>query len=436
MTELPQERERQRPRKPRPLPTVMAALAVFGVAFEFLAFQLSSGRDPAVGAGVTGRCAGRPVAAREEDRHHQGDPRERGHLRLHVQLLVVRIGRRAGSGGDLIVMTLHDLTFDAMGCEVRVLVGEPLPGSPPASDAAERARLFIADFEAALSRFRADSELTLLNEDPRSEVPASPLLRRAVRAGLWAAERTGGLVDPTLLDAIVAAGYSRSRAGEKPVPLADALALAPERRPARPRPAAEWRRIEVDDEAGTIRRPPGVGFDTGGSGKGLAADLLAERLRGYSRYVIDCGGDVRVGGFALQLDPFQIHARHPVDAEAAAIFYVSTGGIASSGIDTRVWRSDDGSFAHHLLDPSTGEPAWTGLVGVTALGADALEAETLSKAALLSGPDRARELLAARGGMLVDETGEVELVGPVSAKLVGRRSLGLRAIAATAGGRP
>ncbi len=59
MTERPQERERPRPRKPRPLPTVMAALAVFGVAFEFLAFQLSSGKDPAVGAGV---AAGAPAA--------------------------------------------------------------------------------------------------------------------------------------------------------------------------------------------------------------------------------------------------------------------------------------------------------------------------------------------------------------------------------------
>jgi thiamine biosynthesis lipoprotein len=194
--------------------------------------------------------------------------------------------------------------------------------------------------------------------------------------------------------------------------------------------------IEVDDDAGTIRRPPGVGFDTSGSGKGLAADLLAERLRGYSRYVVDCGGDVRVGGFALQLDPFPIHARHPVDDEAAAIFYVTTGGIASSGIDTRAWRCEDGRFAHHLLDPSTGEPAWTGLVGVTALGANALEAETLSKAALLSGPEGGRELLAERGGMLVDETGEVELVGPVSAKLVGRRSLGIRPEPAVAGGGP
>ena len=324
-------------------------------------------------------------------------------------------------------MSAHDLIFDAMGCEVRLIVGEPLPGSPPATFAAEQARHFIARFEAALSRFRRDSELTALNEDPRPEIPASELLRRAVRAGLWTAERTGGLVDPTLLDAIVAAGYAESRAGVDPVPLADALALAPERRPARPRAEAEWCLIEVDDEAGTIRRPPGVGFDTGGSGKGLAADMLAERLRGYSRYVVDCGGDVRIGGFAAQLDPFAVHARHPIDGEAVAIFYVSAGGIASSGLDTRIWRRDDGRFAHHLLDPSTGEPAWTGLVAVTALGRHALEAETLSKAALLSGPDAARELLAKRGGMLVDERGELELVGPVSAKLIGRRSLSVPA---------
>ncbi len=53
MTERPEAGTR--PRKPRPLPTVLAALAVFGVAFEFLAFQLSSGRDPAVGAVAAGQ---------------------------------------------------------------------------------------------------------------------------------------------------------------------------------------------------------------------------------------------------------------------------------------------------------------------------------------------------------------------------------------------
>ena len=94
---------------------------------------------------------------------------------------------------------------------------------------------------------------------------------------------------------------------------------------------------------------------------------------------------------------------------------MARGGVATSGLDVRVWRRPDGRFAHHLLDPSTGEPAWTGLVGATAVAATALEAETLAKAALLSGPERARELLAGRGGLLVHDSGETELVGAIPA---------------------
>ncbi|HMA26722.1 MAG TPA: FAD:protein FMN transferase [Solirubrobacterales bacterium] len=319
-------------------------------------------------------------------------------------------------------MSYHDLTFDSMGCEVRLLIGDPLPGSPPAAEAAAREKAFIEVFDAALSRFRPDSELTAFNHDPREVVPASALLRQAVHAGLWAAWRSDGLVDPTLGGAIVSAGYRESRAGLPPEPLAEALAGAPPRHPASPRPEAEWRSIEIDDRAGTVRRPPGVAFDTGGSGKGLAADLVAERLRGYSRFVVDCGGDVRVGGFGALLDPFAVHARHPVDDEPAAIFDVTAGGIATSGLDIRIWRREDGTFAHHLLDPSTGEPAWTGLVGVTALGRTALEAETLSKAALLSGPKRGRELISEHGGMLVHDDGRIEIAGSVQPRLVGRRS--------------
>ena len=313
-------------------------------------------------------------------------------------------------------MTYHDVTFEAMGCEVRLLIGDPLPGSPPAHEAAERGRRFIHGFDAALTRFREDSDLSALNADPREEVPASPLLRRAVSAGIWAADRTGGLVDPTLGTAIVAAGYRESRAGMAPESLSEALAVAPERRPASPRREAEWRSFEVGSR--TIRRPPGVIFDTGGSGKGLAADLVAELLRGYSRFVVDCGGDVRVGGVAVHLDPFAVHARHPIANEPAAIFYVPGGGIASSGLNVRLWRRDHGGFAHHLLDPSSGRPAWTGLVGVTALGRSALEAETLSKAALLQGPDGGREVIAEHGGMLVHDDGSLALVGRVQAKLL------------------
>ena len=305
----------------------------------------------------------------------------------------------------------HDLAFHCMGSDMRVLVGEPLePGMPSQAAAAEAVKTVLADFDRRLSRFNPGSELTALNRDPRGVVPASALLRSAVRAALWAAERTGGLVDPTLVGALERAGYAGSRDGVTAAPVSAALAVAPPAHRARPDPRSRWREIHLDDEAGTVARPPGTRLDTGGTGKGLAADMAADLLRGYARFVVDCGGDLRVGGPAAEDDPYAIEVEHPLTAERVLVLRVGGGGVATSGINARLWRTESG-FAHHLLDPSTGEPAWTGLVGVTALGATALEAETLAKAALLAGPDPARALLAARGGLLVHDTGEAEQVG-------------------------
>lgn len=308
----------------------------------------------------------------------------------------------------------YDITFDAMGSHVRLLIGEPEPGLPSAEEAAERARSFVLDFDAALSRFKPESQLCALNADPRDRVPASELLRQAVKAGLWAAEKSNGLVDPTLVREIEHAGYVASRAGMSGLPLDEALREAPARRPASPNPEARWRRFEVDDEAGEIVRPPGVRFDTGGTGKGLAADLVAASLRGYSRFIVDCGGDIRIGGANALVYPYEVFVEHPLTGERAYVLRLGSGGVATSGLNVRIWRGEDGRYAHHLLDPASGEPAWTGLVGATALGDTAVEAETLSKAALLSGPEQGRELLAERGGLLVHDSGRVELVGPLA----------------------
>jgi thiamine biosynthesis lipoprotein len=311
-------------------------------------------------------------------------------------------------------MSEHDLTFDAMGSHVRLLIGEPGPGMPPAAAAAEQGRRFVEDFDATLSRFKPDSELSRLNADPRERVPASELMRRAVEAGVFAAERSGGLVDPTLLREIEDAGYVASRAGMKGLPLGEALTDAPARHPASPRSEQRWRGFEVDDETGEIARPPGLRFDTGGTGKGLAADMVAASLRGYSRFIVDCGGDIRIGGADALVHPYEVFVEHPITGGRAHVLRLGSGGVATSGINVRIWRDQDGRYAHHLLDPATGEPAWTGLVGATALGDTALEAETLSKAALLSGPERGREIFSERGGLLIHDSGRVELVGPLA----------------------
>jgi thiamine biosynthesis lipoprotein len=307
-----------------------------------------------------------------------------------------------------------DYTFHAMGSDVRLLIGPPLNRTAPAPiDAAERERAFVLEFARRLSRFEPGSDLSALNRDPRATVPAGQLLRAAVRAGLWAAERTGGLVEPTLVRALERAGYAASLDGVTPASLRDALDAAPIRRPARPDPQSRWREVIVDDETETVLRPPGVLLDTGGTGKGLCADAVAVRLGGYTRFLVDCGGDIAVGGIGAQLEPYEVAVEHPFTGEMIGTIRLKRGGVATSGVNVRIWQHADGTYGHHLLDPSTGQPAWTGLVGVTALGSSALEAETLSKLALLGGADVARRVLGEHGGVIVHERGEIEPVGLV-----------------------
>lgn len=282
---------------------------------------------------------------------------------------------------------MTDLSFDCMGTTVRLVVADEAT--------ALACREFLHDFDRALSRFRPESELSRLNASAHAEVEASALLRAAVSAGLVAAELTSGLVDPTLTQALEANGYDRTRRDPE-LPLADALALAPPRAAATP--GSAWTRVEVTDHS--IRRPPGLQLDTGGIGKGLAVDMLALRLNG-GRWAIDCGGDLRVSG------AFAVNVRHPLTGETIETLQLQDQAVATSGIDRRLWRAPDGTPRHHILDPATHAPAWTGVIGATALAPTAAEADTLAKAALLSGPDHATRWLRRHGGLFILDDGSV-----------------------------
>src|SRR5262245_37981511 len=303
----------------------------------------------------------------------------------------------------------HERRISLFGSQVRLLIGDPMrQGLPSPQAIAIQIEFFLRLLQRRLTRFDPSSELSAFNADPRPDVIVSSTLAIAIGAALWAARRSDGLVDPTLVRELEAVGYRDSRADVPPASILDALEVAPQRRAARPWAASRWREIAVDPRTRVVSRPAGIRVDTGGSGKGLAADLAADRLGGYSTFVVDAGGDLRLGGER----PVEraVRIEHPLEDGFAHEFMLAAGGVATSGIRTRLWQRGEG-FAHHLLDPSTGEPAWTGLIQATSLGTTALEAETLAKMAFLSGPQRAREILAPRGGLLVRDDGTVELIG-------------------------
>jgi len=290
-------------------------------------------------------------------------------------------------------------------CRVIVLGDGPL-GS--AADAAAYARRTLLEWHDCFTRFDPTSELSRLNADRRTLVPASDVMLAFAEAARDAAELTGGLVDPTLAAEIVAAGYATDL-DTPTLSLRQALTIAPARRPARPHPARRWRALATEPLANAVVRPPGTQLDGGGILKGLFADLLVAALHSHARVVVDCGGDLRLGG----ADPVAraVEISSPFDGDVVHELSVTRGAVATSGIGARRWLRFDGTPGHHLLDPSTGHPAFTGLIQVSALAPTAVRAEALAKAALLAGPAEFAAWLP-YGGLAVCDDASVSVIEP------------------------
>lgn len=299
-------------------------------------------------------------------------------------------------------------SFACFGGTVTVLGGDA--DSERAHAAVVAAETRLLDAHARLSRFLPDSELCRLNRDPRDTVPVSRLLLEVAAGARWAGLLSDGLVDATLVDEIGRAGYRESLAGEE---IANSPGGAPTATALRGPPTVAaasqsrgWSQIVVDRTANTVSRPPGLAIDSGGIAKGLLADLVGETMASLAGFAVDCCGDVRIGGVAQRPRPVLVD--DPAGGEPLRELEIVDGAVATSGIGRRSWDGPDGP-AHHLLDPATGQPAFTGVVQATARAPVAFLAEVYAKAALLAGPGNAAAHLPHGGVLVLDDGGVVEV---------------------------
>jgi thiamine biosynthesis lipoprotein len=290
--------------------------------------------------------------------------------------------------------------FRAMGTEVTVLV----LGGP--SDAGARAAGEIERLEAQWSRFRPTSELCALNDGAGAPVIVAPelfdLVDRAVRA--W--RDTAGRYDPTVLPAVIAAGYDRDF---------DAVTTEGAGPAIEPTPAPGCGAIELDRRLHAITLPAGVALDLGGIGKGYAADLVARDLveHGASGALVNLGGDLRAFGAAPEPHGWVVAVDDPLATGTTGMLALTGGAIATSTRLKRAWQRD-GRTLHHLIDPRTGRPATSGLASVTVVSGEAWRAEVLAKAAFIAGPTDGGPVVVEAGatGLLVFDDGRVvELAG-------------------------
>jgi thiamine biosynthesis lipoprotein len=258
-----------------------------------------------------------------------------------------------------------------MGTQIAILLAGDT-SEPIAMTALDRvAKIFSAE-ERRFSRFRDDSELIAVNAASGRWTNVSVGFQRLVRFALRQANRTGGLFDPTVLHALVAAGYDR----DFDEVLAGARgALQP------PHPCGRW--DEIDLRPGQLRLPAGVGLDLGGVAKGWTADLAAEAAvdSGLPWAVVSAGGDMRIAGDTAGID---VAIEDPwIATEEMARVHLTRGALASSSTTRRAW----GPGLHHIIDPRTGAPSDAAALQATVWAATCAEAETLATWAILTGPE-------------------------------------------------
>lgn len=299
--------------------------------------------------------------------------------------------------------------FRAMNTDI-LLAAEG--GAACLARAFEHIRAFVRTSEKRFTRFSDQSELARLNRSGGGGTwfHASEELYEILRQAREFYDETGGLFDPSILDALERAGYDRSMEEIK----AGGGIVSVQGNTPRERP--DFGAVEFDPRTRAIRLPAKMRIDLGGVAKGWIAERAADLLAAFTdTCAVNAGGDLfaigqPVGGWEIALeDP-----RDP--AHALAVLRTGPGAVATSSITRRRWQVGDRSM-HHLIDPRRAAPAETDWLSVTAIvphgkpGSSAgATAEVYAKALLIAGSRGADQVHARRSDIAyiaVDANGQL-----------------------------
>jgi FAD:protein FMN transferase len=289
-------------------------------------------------------------------------------------------------------------TWTAWSCTVRLTVDDPAV----LGAACGELKALMDRVDKAASRFRSDSELSIVNNRAGGMVPVSRLLVDLVDVSLVAASMSGGAVDPTVGAAVIAAGYNDDieRVRRRfPQPAED------------PAPVPGWEQVRLNRKLALLGVPKDSALDLGAIAKAWTADRAALVLS--KRYgcavLVEIGGDLRAAGEPAK--PWVITVAERA-GDPGVLVTLAHGGLTTSTRTVRRWQTPTGS-AHHVIDPRTGRPADGPYRTASVWAPSAVRANTFSTALVATGEAAVGRLtLAGHPARLVADDGEVtELAG-------------------------
>ena len=218
---------------------------------------------------------------------------------------------------------MHKLEFRAMGTQMMVAVDDD---APEVGRQLEQVSAWFEEWEQILSRFREDSELSLLNRADGEPVRVSPVLWELIELSFNAEKQSHGLISPALLPALEYAGYSQSF---------EFVAAGATQNLANQIAETNLSLAVLDGETHTVTLPKGMRLDFGGVAKGWAAERAKEKLKHLGAVLVDAGGDIAAH---IPMDSeigWEISIQDPLGGGALEIINLCEGGTATSGRDRR-----------------------------------------------------------------------------------------------------
>ena len=264
-----------------------------------------------------------------------------------------------------------------------------------------------AEYEALLSISLESSDVWRINHAGGAAVTVAPQTAQIIRAGLEYGELSGGMFDITIGRLSTLWDFT----GQSGVPSRADIEFACA--------TVDYRQVTVNGNTVQLTNPE-TWIDLGGIAKGYIADKAADLLRekGIQAAVIDLGGNIVVVGQKADGDLWRVGVTRPFSERNDLIGVIETGeaSVVSSGVYERQFE-ENGVLYHHILDPNTGMPVSSGVVGATVLSTSSMNGDALSTVMLLLGSERVAALFDEVpdliGAVLILEDGELLTFGNI-----------------------
>ena len=248
----------------------------------------------------------------------------------------------------------------------------------------------VDELESQLSIYRESSEVSLINRTAADEsVRVEPRLYALLERAIELSSRSQGAFDMTTGPLARLWGFV-NRSGAMPDDASLAAALQ----------QIGSRYVQLDPEQSTIRFDrPGIEINLGSIGKGYALDRCAEQFAaaGIGDVLLHGGNSsVLARGTAVapdQREGWTIGLRDPYHPDRRiGQIHLRDRALATSGSGTQFFLHEGRRYGH-IIDPRSGWPA-DGVLSATVLAPSAAEADALSTALYVLGPERAEEFCA------------------------------------------